>query len=318
MQKGVISVIIPIYKVEPYLNRCVESVVGQTYKNLEIILVDDGSPDLCPQICDEWAKKDDRIRVIHKPNGGLSDARNSGIDICTGEYICFVDSDDYIAPQMYEKMLLKMQEDGSDMAICGINEFCDGETPSVKEGESELIDSNMALHRLCDKKYNIYFVVAWNKLYKRYIFDNLRYPVGKIHEDEFLAHRVIGECKKISCMPEKYYFYYIRQGSITNSGFKEKQLAKIEAMEDRMEYVRLNFPEVWNDTKKRTLNTISAMYCKAKMGHASKDILKSLKQKYNSVFKRTKDKNLKHYLFRYCTWVYYILFKMKTHQGGKK
>ena len=114
-----ISVIIPIYNVEAYLDECIASVIAQTYSNLEIILVDDGSPDNCPQMCDEWAAKDSRIRVIHKENGGLSDARNAGIDIATGEYIAFVDSDDWIVPEMYEKMLAALKTENA--ATCAWN-----------------------------------------------------------------------------------------------------------------------------------------------------------------------------------------------------
>ena len=121
-----ISVIIPVYNVEEYLDKCVTSVLNQTYKNLEIILVDDGSPDNCPKMCDEWAKKDKRIKVVHKKNGGLSDARNSGIEVCTGEYIGFVDSDDYIDKQMYKELLKRIESTNSDMVMCGINCVNDG------------------------------------------------------------------------------------------------------------------------------------------------------------------------------------------------
>ena len=115
-----ISVIVPIYNVEKYVNKCVGSIVNQTYTNLEIILVDDGSPDRCPEICDEWAKKDSRIKVIHKKNGGLSDARNAGMKIASGDYIAFVDSDDWIAPEMYERLLMAIKNDNSDIAACAV------------------------------------------------------------------------------------------------------------------------------------------------------------------------------------------------------
>ena len=124
-----ISIVVPVYKVEPYLDKCVSSIVNQTYKNLEIILVDDGSPDNCPVMCDAWAEKDNRIRVIHKPNGGLSDARNAGMSAATGELIAFVDSDDWIAPDMYEKLYHRLTEDGSDIAACGVQMVWEDNTP---------------------------------------------------------------------------------------------------------------------------------------------------------------------------------------------
>ena len=124
-----ISIVVPVYKVEPYLDKCVSSIVNQTYKNLEIILVDDGSPDNCPAMCDAWAEKDNRIRVIHKPNGGLSDARNAGMSVATGELMAFVDSDDWIAPDMYEKLYHHLTEDGSDIAACGVQMVWENDTP---------------------------------------------------------------------------------------------------------------------------------------------------------------------------------------------
>ena len=168
--KEMVSVIIPVYKTEQYLDRCIESVVNQTYKNLEIILVDDGSPDNCPKMCDEWAKKDSRIKVIHKKNGGLSDARNVGIDCATGEYLSFIDSDDFISNQMYKKMLNSIENFNADLAVCGIETFYDGQTPDVMvDKEDEVISNKEAFLRLNNKEYNTYLVIACNKLYKNYL-----------------------------------------------------------------------------------------------------------------------------------------------------
>ena len=173
-----ISVIVPVYKVEPYLSRCLDSIINQTYRNLEIILVDDGSPDRCGEICDEYARQDSRIRVIHKANGGLSDARNHGIDVAIGDYIAFVDSDDYIATDMYEKMLARLELDNSDMVVCNYYRFDEGSAPP-KDGYIQLPDRVLTQ----DEAFDFYlqiggdYVSAWNKLYKRTIFDDLRYPV---------------------------------------------------------------------------------------------------------------------------------------------
>lgn len=187
-----ISVIVPVYKVEPYLSRCLDSIINQTYRNLEIILVDDGSPDHCGEICDEYARQDSRIRVIHKSNGGLSDARNHGIDVATGDYIAFVDSDDYVTTDMYEKMLARLEFDNSDMVVCNYYRFDEGSVPP-EYGYINLPDRVLSK----DEAFDFYlqiggdYVSAWNKLYKRGIFADLRYPTGKIYEDTFVICEVL-------------------------------------------------------------------------------------------------------------------------------
>ncbi len=213
-----ISVIVPVYKVENYLRKCIESIIGQTYKNLEIILVDDGSPDNCPQICDEFAKNDNRIKVIHKSNGGLSDARNAGIEIATGDYIGFVDSDDYISINMYEKLLKACEENNCEIAICGF--FCINNGKIIRK--SNICDTKKAI----SKEYALQMLVeeasfgdyAWNKLYKRTLFDsNLnRYPVGRTMEDMATTYKLFDETKQIVLIEEPLYFYQVgRLGAIT-------------------------------------------------------------------------------------------------------
>ena len=202
-----ISVIVPIYKVEAYLKKCIKSIQNQTYSNLEIILVDDGSPDGCGAICDRYAKEDTRIRVIHKENGGLSDARNKGLDIATGEYILFVDSDDYIHPQMVEILLQHLEVVDADMAVCGFKTVEENEevifdcfdicetagrekkTEVVGIDAGEVFEGQAVMNNLQYK--NLLTVVAWNKLYKAELFAELRYPKGRVQEDEFLVHHIL-------------------------------------------------------------------------------------------------------------------------------
>lgn len=223
-----ISIVVPIYKVEAYLNHCVKSIVEQTYTNIEIILVDDGSPDHCPALCDAWAEKDDRIRIIHKKNGGLSDARNAGIDAATGEYILFIDSDDYIADDMCKKMIDVAQNNKSDMIICNfIWKYPEKEIiqPMVT-GDTIQNFSNIELLRLFFMKKTVELTVAWNKLYRRQLFftsEHIRYPVGKLHEDEFTTYRLVHEAKKIMVIPDALYYYVQRSASIM-SAFKPKNL----------------------------------------------------------------------------------------------
>ncbi len=231
-----ISIIVPIYKVEDYLDKCIESIVKQTYQNLEILLIDDGSPDRCPAICEEWSQRDSRIRVIHQKNGGLSAARNTGIRAANGEYIGFIDSDDYISPMMYEKMLSAITEKEADLCICGIrwmNE--DGSvfqdvTPSTIK--NELIDRNQAFSKLCEEGY-CHYVTAMNKLYKKEIFTYILFPEGRIYEDEFSIHHIFNRCTRIVTLKDELYYYIQRSDSITHNSLSVKRLDGAWALYDR-------------------------------------------------------------------------------------
>ncbi len=219
MQESVISVIVPVYNVEKYLNLCVNSILNQSYKNLEIILVDDGSPDNCPKICDEYEKLDPRIKVIHKENGGLSDARNAGIEVATGEYIGFVDSDDYIAPDMYDSLYKIITENDCDMAVCRAVIVGEGEA-AIYEDSREIcvLDSKVALRQMiCNR---LFTVNAWNKLYKRDLFREIRFPKGLLYEDLATTYKLIMLSNRVAYSPMKKYAYLQRQGSIMNvSGY---------------------------------------------------------------------------------------------------
>ena len=216
-----ISIIVPVYKVEKYLVRCIKSIQNQTYTNIEIILVDDGSPDRCGIICDEIAREDSRIKVLHKENGGLSDARNKGIAIAQGEYVGFVDSDDYIEPDMYEHLLGVIEKYNVKLAICSL--WCEDENGN--SAIPELIDpidnvclNAEALYPQIEQEFGWFFVVAWNKLYHRSLLNESFYPYGKIHEDEFVITDLLWNAKKIGCSKEKKYHYvYMRNDSITAS-----------------------------------------------------------------------------------------------------
>lgn len=217
-----ISVIVPIYKVEEYLHACVDSILEQTYVNLEVILVDDGSPDLCGQICDEYSRKDLRIKVIHKKNGGLSDARNAGLDIAQGEYIYFVDSDDIIHPELLEKLFILIKKYGADISICRYQIFNDGDSPKIilgQHGNVECFSDFEMLDNLYNPKYAPANIVAWNKLYRRSIWNSLRYKVGIINEDEDLAVKLYlsKDVTKICWLNEDLIFYRKRIGSIMDS-----------------------------------------------------------------------------------------------------
>ena len=211
--KPLVTIIVPVYKVEKYIQRCINSILNQSFTDFEVILVDDGSPDNCGKICDKYAEADNRIKVIHKPNGGLSDARNAGLDIATGEYIGFIDSDDYIDEHMYEDMLSAIENADTDLCICGYDRVDDdGKIKSSSHYKNALLTQEQAYEMLVQG--NVYFIISCNKLYKREIFDTLRFEVGKTHEDEFIMHHVYGECSKIVTLEKSYYNYFVRESII--------------------------------------------------------------------------------------------------------
>ena len=238
MEEELISVIVPVYKVEAYLNKCIDSIISQTYKNLEIILVDDGSPDNCPKICDEYAKKDKRIKVIHKKNGGLSDARNNGLRIATGKYIGFVDSDDYIDDGMYEYLYSLIKKYDADISTCGYRNFGEYEYDDLVPKEEMCIDKIEALKKLSEdaivKNY------AWNKLYKKELFidNNIEYPVGVIMEDVATTYKLFELCNKIVIGNNIFYNYLRRGGGITGEKGKELLRHHIENTLQRFEHFK--------------------------------------------------------------------------------
>ena len=207
-----ISVIVPVYKVEPYLRQCVESVLNQTYRDIEVLLIDDGSPDRCGEICDEYVEKDARVRVFHTENRGLSAARNLGLREANGEYIGFVDSDDWIEPDMYEVLLRRIQETGADIGVCGAWE----EYPTtIKELnlKDAVYSGSESLEALIDEDINDY---AWNKLYLIQLFQDALFPRGMNYEDITIMHKVIFRAKKVVVVQSKKYHYRQRPESITD------------------------------------------------------------------------------------------------------
>lgn len=274
-----VSVIVPIYMVEPYLKRAVDSIRNQTYQNLEIILVDDGSKDQCGGICDDYAKADNRIVVIHKENGGLSDARNAGLDIARGEYIMFVDSDDYIASDCVETLLGCLKEHDADVSMCSYavtdsTEFDESifaagrnnekEKKQSKEwkiktdnhksdgheydGSVEICDRRKLLSNLYDANHRdaTYFIVSWNKIYKASLWDGIRFPKGKIHEDEATTYKIYDRARKGVYLHRPLYGYFTAPDSITRARFNIKRLQWMDALDDRIAYFENKLTESQN------------------------------------------------------------------------
>ena len=239
-----ISVIVPVYKVEKYLDRCVQSIVDQTYSNLEIILVDDGSPDNCGAMCDAWAEKDSRIKVIHKENGGGAQARNAGLDCATGEYIGFVDSDDYILPEMYEVLLGVLHSFDSEIAECG---YCTFEADEIITGDAaentvRVFDTEQALFENIRDK--ICRQLVWNKLYSRSVLEDVRFVEGKLIDDEFFTYRALGNAARTAVTSRILYCYRQQAASTMHQAYSLRRLEVIEAKQMRMEYISGIYPNL--------------------------------------------------------------------------
>lgn len=235
----ILSVVVPIFNVEKYLQQCVLSLVNQSIKGIEIILVDDGSTDGCPKICDRFAKTYDNITVIHKQNGGLSDARNVGIQVAKGEWIAFVDSDDYVLPEMFETLYRLVTNYHVKLAMvdyqmvdengCNIEEECD---PSFLNG---LIEEKQIYQKLLTESAG-HYIVAWNKLYHRSLWKNRTFPVGKINEDQFVMHEIFLESKQVACTSERLYCYRKVSNSIMNRRFSVRRLDDVEGLHCRFHF----------------------------------------------------------------------------------
>lgn len=242
---SLVSVIVPVYHVEDYLDDCVRSIVAQSYSNLEIILVDDGSDDSCPQKCDSWAEKDRRIKVIHKTNGGLSDARNTGLDIAQGEYIAFVDSDDFVHKTYIELLLKIIEERECDIAICGFQKFLDGTQITEKLLKN---DRKIMTPEECYKETDAFYDVAWNKLYKRSVIGDIRYPYRKLHEDIYTTYKIIFSASSIGVTNDELYYYRQRGNSIIGNQGGAPGMDIEEALWERYVFFIDKSPEVLSES----------------------------------------------------------------------
>lgn len=279
-----ISVIVPIYKVEEYLDQCIKSIVEQTYRNLEIILVDDGSPDSCPLICDEWAKYDHRIIIIHKENGGLSDARNTGLHKSSGKYISFVDSDDWLAPDFFEILYYSITKNNAQIAAGGIVKVYENyQEQDQFIYDQQIFTSEEALETLMQGRG--FYAVAWNKLYKKSLFDGIEFPLGKLHEDEFVTYKLIGKSTKLTLCQEAIYFYRQRKCSIMQE-WSIRHLDALEAFVQRNSYLKQHFPNLYLRDKVILLMACVAFFRKC-ADLPNSDMYKDKILKYNKDIKFT-------------------------------
>lgn len=282
MNKELISIIIPVYNVENYLNRCLDSVIEQSYSNIEIIVIDDGSNDDSGKICDEYALIDSRIKVIHKENGGLSDARNYGINEHKGKYITFIDSDDYVEPTYIETLYNAIKKYDADIAICSYQcIYENGTILKQRENMKCLLNPEETLEEiLYQTNFN---VSAWAKLYKDELFKENRYPKGKIFEDAYTTYKLILASKKISVDLKIEYNYMIRENSILTSKFSEKKLLLINAYEEMGKEILKHYPNLEKSVKRSqvyaNISTLRQMiYIDNRMKNKEKEIQKFVRQ----------------------------------------
>ena len=235
-----VTVIIPVYNVEMYLPLCINSILKQTYQNLEIILIDDGSTDDSPGICDTYALKDNRIKVIHQQNQGAAVARNTGLENATGEYIVFVDSDDFINEKMIEKLYIALKQTDSDLSICNFK-YTSENGKEIDLKETDIKNEVLYTEEIIDKLFqnnNCVYIVIWNKMYKKDLWKQIRYPVGVIYEDEAVIHHIFSKCKKVATISDELYYYRQVSGSIMHSERNEKNLDKYLALADRLMFFK--------------------------------------------------------------------------------
>ncbi|WP_172638467.1 glycosyltransferase family 2 protein [Lactiplantibacillus plantarum] len=248
-----LSVIVPVYNVQSYLSKCIDSVVRQTFKDFELLLIDDGSTDKSGVICDRYARNDSRIKVIHKSNGGLSDARNAGIEIAQGDFIFFIDSDDYVHEQLFEILLHSARLHSAEIVECGVKDVPENSLDDYSgfdygleaaEAASHVYTHDEAVENILDYQFKI---MAWNKLYRRELFRSLRFPKGKLHEDEFLTPYLVDCCSSYVEIDLPYYRYVQRKNSIMRSQFNLHRLDILEAHEERILYFSRKYNQKFDD-----------------------------------------------------------------------
>lgn len=284
-----ISVIVPIYKVEPYLKECVDSILNQTYRNLEVILVDDGSPDNCGAICDSYAAQDSRVKVIHQENGGLSSARNAGLSVASGEYITFVDSDDALVTDAMEYMLHLAEKEGADIVIGNDLRFED-DLPTVRECEVNIILRNK------EEAMAEFFqngCAAWGRLYRREIHEGIAFPVGEINEDEAIVLKLLERCRKTVKTTATVYYYRCRPESITTTSFHAKKLIWVRHCLDNLNYIEAHHPDLVPDAAARYYESLLwALRELSILGQNMDEEWHQLRRELRSMLSRSQNRNI--------------------------
>lgn len=273
-----ISIVVPVYKVEKYLDSCIESILAQTFSDFELILVDDGSPDNCPQMCDDWAEKDSRIKVIHKPNGGLSDARNVGVKSANGKYVCFIDSDDLISPLFCETLYNMLNNTNYDFSVCGVLRFQDGNIPADDNEDTscKTVSNAEFLDMQFERKSEF---GVWNKLFRRSLFEEFSFANGKIHEDVIFSADLLSLNNGVIYTNKKLLYYRQREGSIVANSSLKCSPDLVFAGEYLLNAVKKHCPELKDKALKYAIgypfSFVDKIYVKRRF-RENKELLKTI------------------------------------------
>lgn len=304
-----ISIVVPVYNVEPYLKRCLDSVLAQTWEQWECILVNDGSKDNSLEIAKAYAEQDSRFRVVSQENQGLSAARNKGIELSTGNYISFLDSDDAIAPTFLERLWQVVDKYDADAAVCTYLRFSSEKIPAVLDvlGQETVLTAEEAVKKiLVDRKRHM--ITAWGKLYKRELLKEIRYPVGKMHEDEFVTYKIFAHCRKVAEVSDGMYFYFERADSIMGK-YKIKRLDALEAFHESLEFISKEMPELYGKVFVNYLFNLAIAYYRVSTLKDQKDINREIRKAFLKIWQEYKRcfrkecggiKKAALYIFRIC------------------
>lgn len=324
-----ISVVVPVYNVEKYLAKCVASLLEQTHAELEIILVDDGSTDSSGDMCDALAEQDGRIRVIHKQNGGLSDARNAGMAVATGEYISFVDSDDFVHARMFEILLAHCQSQEAEVAIAAFQPVY-GDTkiwPDLPEHSVTVLSNVEALERIFQPEQAAGMVIACSKLYKRSVLGDITFPLGKVHEDEYTTYRFLYNAKRIVHTSLPLYYYLQRSNSIMGEQFSLKKLHALDAFRERTAFFEAQGLEhLASLSLQNYLNNMIVYYMRVRAELAvEKPVLLELEARYKETFRANRGKyrfplkeQVKNQLFYWSPAAFPVLLKVLGQKGTRE
>lgn len=298
MQEDLVSVIVPVYNVEKYIHRCILSILEQSYKNLEIILVNDGSTDKSREVCEGFLEKDERVTVINKSNGGLSSARNCGLDVANGKYVCFVDGDDFIHPEMIRILHQEISSGKFDLVYCLYQKVYQNEIYSDIPSNYSVIEKSKTetFETLFAEELEI--KLAWNKLYKKEIFETLRYAKGRLHEDEFIIHYILENVTKIKKVNLKLYYYFQRDNSIMAKLTVKRVRDTIAAYESRIKLIEENIElnKFKNDSISVLFSVCKRLYIQMmsdKKNNERKEIIEEIRGAYKKWFKQADKENLK-------------------------
>ena len=313
----IVSVIVPVYNTEKYLRQCVDSIINQTYSNLEIILVDDGSTDKSGEICDDYGRIDNRVKVVHKPNGGQSSARNHALNICSGEYVSFIDSDDWLELDMYERLVTAIKEENAQVAICDIivweNNRNTKAIHSSSTGKKVILKDNDDIFFHFVKPNPLIKFEEWNKLYRRDIIGNVRFVEGQLYEELFFDRIVFDKVSKLVAISTALYNYRLNRPGGTNSSFNIKRLSKLEELDKYVErFKSKGRADICRAYQIYAVKSTIALYRLAYKHGASCKTKKALKLKYNDYYKESGIRGWRFLLFYYKPFLYNILAEVSN------